>query len=209
MNFTKSFFLALTLLTFLNNLTAQKEETVVGNRGLGLSGIWGGSKHQLTQFGNKGQTSYISGGFFGLEFGKSLLVGFGHYNLTDEFKWDNIENQAFDLTWNPVVLAYGFKNHKAIHPQIGVDFGPGRVKVGDVKDRIFVVQPTVGVEINVFRWLHLGLDGGYRFVNDSSILGMSDEELSGLFGQASLKFGFSWGRYNKKKTENKPKHYED
>ena len=209
MKYIKSLFLALTLFTFLDNLTAQKEETVVGNRGLGLSGIWGGSKHQLTQFGNKGQTSYISGGFFGLEFGKSLLVGFGHYNLTDEFKWDNIENQAFDLRWNPVVLAYGFKNHKAIHPQIGVDFGPGRVEVGEVKDRIFVVQPTVGVEINVFRWLHLGLDGGYRFVNDSSILGVSDEELSGLFGQASLKFGFSWGRYNKKKTESKPKIYED
>jgi hypothetical protein len=208
MKHTKSVLLALLLLGSINILSAQKEETVVGSRGLGFSGIWGGSKHQLTQFGNSGKTSYVAGGFFGLEFGKALLVGFGHYNLIDEFKWDNIENQQFDMKWNPMVLSYGFRNYKAIHPQIGVDFGRGRVDYGEVRDRIFVVQPTAGVEINVFRWFHLGLDGGYRFVNDSSIAGLSDQELSGWFGQASLKFGFSWGRYHKKKN-NTPRSYED
>lgn len=209
MKHTKSFLLALALLASINHLAAQKEETVVGSRGLGFSGIWGGSRHQLTQFGDNGKTSYIGGGFFGLEFGKSLLVGFGHYNLIDEFKWDNIENQEFDMKWNPMMVGYGFKNYKAIHPQIGVDFGGGKVKFGDVNDRIFVVQPTAGVEINVLRWFHIGLDGGYRFVNDSSVPGLSDQELSGWFGQASLKFGFSWGRYYKKKSDGKPKHYED
>jgi len=209
MKHTKSVFFALALLTSMNSLFAQKEETLVGSRGLGFSGIWGGSKHQLTQFGNGGKTSYVAGGFFGFEFGKALLVGWGHYNLMDEFKWDNIENQQFDMRWNPMVLNYGFKNYKSIHPQVGVDFGRGRVELGDVKDRIFVVQPTAGVEINVFRWFHIGLDGGYRFVSDSSIPTLSDEALSGWFGQASLKFGFSWGRYHKKKSENKPSGYEE
>lgn len=208
MKHTKSVFFALALLTCMNSLFAQKEETLVGSRGLGFSGIWGGSKHQLTQFGNGGKTSYVAGGFFGFEFGKALLVGWGHYNLVDEFKWDNIENQAFDMRWNPMVLNYGFKSYKSIHPQVGVDFGRGRVELGDEKDRIFVVQPTAGVEINVFRWFHIGLDGGYRFVNDSSIPTLSDEALSGWFGQASLKFGFSWGRYHKKKNESKPSGYE-
>lgn len=209
MKHTKSVFFALALLTSLNSLFAQKEETLVGSRGLGFSGIWGGSKHQLTQFGNGGNASYVAGGFFGFEFGKALLVGWGHYNLMDEFKWDNIENQQFDMRWNPMVLNYGFKNYKSIHPQVGVDFGRGRVELGDDKDRIFVVQPTAGVEINVFRWFHIGLDGGYRFVNDSSIPTLSDEALSGWFGQASLKFGFSWGSYHKKKSESKPSGYEE
>ena len=208
MKHTKSVFFALALLTSLNSLFAQKEETLVGSRGLGFSGIWGGSKHQLTQFGNGGKTSYVAGGFSGFEFGKALLVGWGHYNLVDEFKWDNIENQAFDMRWNPMVLNYGFKSYKSIHPQVGVDFGRGRVELGDEKDRIFVVQPTAGLEINVFRWFHIGLDGGYRFVKDSSIPTLSDEALSGWFGQASLKFGFSWGRYHKKKSESKPSGYE-
>ncbi len=209
MNYTKSFFLALALLTSLNSLIAQKEETVVGSRGLGLTGAWGGWKHQLAPFQGNKNPSYVTGGYFGLEFGKALLVGWGHYNLVDEFKWDDIENQQFDLKWNPMVLSYGYKNYKAIHPQIGVDLGRGTVQLGDVKDRIFVVQPTAGVEINVFRWFHLGLDGGYRFVNDSSISGLDDKALSGWFGQASLKFGFSWGRYHKKANKSKSDNYED
>jgi hypothetical protein len=205
----KSFILLLlALFAAMNSLFAQKEETLVGSRGLGFSGIWGGSKHQLANFNNNGKNSYMAGGFFGLEFGKALLVGWGHYNLIDEFKWDNIENQQFDMRWNPMLIQYGFRNYKPIHPQIGVELGRGRVELGDIRDRIFVVQPTAGLEINVFRWFHVGLDGGYRFVNDSSIAGLSDQELSGWFGQASLKFGFSWGRYYKKKRAPKTG-YED
>lgn len=209
MTYTKSVFLVLTLLLSANGLFAQKEQTLFNSRHLGLTGLWGGSKHQITSFGDNNKYSYVRGGFFGFEFGKALLIGWGHYDLKDEHKWDNIENQDFDLRWNPLMLAYGFKNYKAIHPQIGVDLGRGRVELGEQKDRIFVVQPTAGVEINVFRWLHLGLDGGYRFVTDSSIPSLGDQALSGWFGQASLKFGFSWGRYHKKNSDRKPRDYED
>ena len=203
-----SLLLLFALLFSFNTLSAQKEQTIAGSRGLGFSGIWGGSRHQLAQFGGQDDPSYISGGFIGLEFGKSLLVGWGHYNLVDEFRWDNIQNQQFDLGYNQWLVQYGFKNYKPVHPQVGVEFGTGRVHYGDQKDRVFVVQPSAGVEINVFRWFHLGLDGGYRFVNDSKFVGLDDKSLSGWYGQASLKFGFSWGRYHKK-NEDKPKHYED
>ncbi|MEZ4928035.1 MAG: hypothetical protein R3A50_17255 [Saprospiraceae bacterium] len=206
MKYTKSILLALALLSSLQ-IFAQKEETVIGSRGLGFSGIWGGYKHQLTQFGDK--TSYVNGGWFGLEFGKSLLVGWGHYSLIDQFKWDEIQNQEFDMRWKQFVLQYGFKNFKAIHPQIGFEIGRGKVEFGDVTDRILVMQPSAGVEINVFRWFHLGLDGGYRMVRDVSVAGLSNEALSGWYGQATLKFGFSWGRYRSKKSPSRPSHYED
>jgi hypothetical protein len=206
MKYTKSFFLAIALLSSLQ-MFAQKEETVIGERGLGFSGLWGGYKHQLTQFGDK--TSYVNVGFFGFEFGKSLLIGWGNYSLIDQFKWDGIQNQEFDMKWRPFLLQYGIKNFKSIHPQVGFEIGRGRVELGDTKDRVLVMQPTAGVEVNIFRWFHLGLDGGYRFVSDASIAGLSNEALSGWFGQATLKFGFSWGRYRTKKAENKPKHYED
>lgn len=209
MKHTKSFLLAIALMVAAAPVFAQKEETVVGSRGLGLTGAWGGWKHQLATFGNQSKPSYMTGGYFGLEFGKALFVGLGHYNLVDEFRWDDIENQNFDMRWRPVVLNYGFRNYKAIHPQIGIELGRGRVELGEQKDRIFVVQPTAGVEINVFRWFHLGLDGGYRLVSDNSIAGLSNEDLSGWFGQANLKFGFSWGRYHKKKSEPKAGRYDD
>ncbi|MBK6997444.1 MAG: hypothetical protein IPH31_21995 [Lewinellaceae bacterium] len=76
-------------------------------------------------------------------------------------------------------------------------------------DRILVMQPSAGVEINVFRWFHLGIDGGYRFVSDATTPGLDNEYLSGWFGQATLKFGFSWGNYRHKKGAKQPKQYED
>lgn len=195
------------LLLSIVPLSAQKEETVLGDRKFGFSGIWGGYKHQLSQFNN--ETSYLNGGFFGLEFGKSLLLGWGHYSLVDEFPWQDAGNQEFDMRWRPFLVQYGFQNYKAIHPQIGFEIGRGRVELGDQKERILVMQPSAGVEINLLRWLHLGFDGGYRFVSDVSLNGLSDEALSGWYGQASLKFGFSWGRYRGKKTERKPVPIED
>ena len=206
MRYNKSFFLAIALLSSLQ-MFAQKEETVIGERGMGFSGIWGGYKHQLTQFGNT--TSYVNGGFFGFEFGKSLLIGWGNYSVIDEFKWDGIQNQQFDMKWHPFLLQYGIKNFKSIHPQVGFEIGRGRIDFGDTKDRVLVMQPSAGLEVNIFRWFHLGVDGGYRFVSDSSIAGLSNEDLSGWFGQATLKFGFSWGHYRHKKAASKPKHYED
>lgn len=206
MRLTKSLLLVFSLLLSFQ-MFAQKEETVIGSRGLGFSGIWGGYKHQITQFGNT--TSYVNGGFFGLEFGKALLIGLGNYSVIDEFKWDGIQNQEFDMRWRPFLVQYGIKNFKSIHPQVGFEIGRGRVDFGDSKDRILVMQPSAGLEVNVFRWFHLGVDGGYRFVSDSSLPGLSDEALSGWFGQATLKFGFSWGRYRNKKAPAKPTHYED
>lgn len=190
---TKISFLALALFLMTFSARAQNEETVLGSRNLGLSGIWGGSQHQLARFGD--DNSYLKGWNFGLEFGKSLLVGIGKYDITGEILWNNQPGQNFDMKWRTVELGYAFQSYRAVHPVINVDAGRGKVRyAGEAEDRILVIQPSAGIEINVFRWFHVGLEGGYRFVTDSDI-SLSDQQLSGAFGQATLKFGFSWGRY--------------
>lgn len=174
---------------------AQNEETVLGTRNLGFSGIWAGTKHQMTSFGKT--NSYVYGWHFGLEFGKALTIGLGAYDLRDDILWDNQAGQQFDMRWRTVSLGYGFQKFRAVHPIVQVDAGRGTVKyANEDEDRIFVIQPSAGVEINLLRWFHLTLEGGYRFVTDSNI-SLSDEQLSGAFGQATLRFGFSWGRYRK------------
>jgi len=173
--------------------SAQREKTVF--RTFGLTGIWGGSKHQMAQFGDT--RSYMRGGHFGLEFGKALNVGFSSMSLKSDPNWDRIQDQDFGLNWRGGSVGYAFNAHKAIHPMVNVDFGPGKVRLNNDVDRIFAVQPSAGVEINIFRWLHLGVEGGYRFINDSNIEGLSDSQLSGAFGQATLRFGWSWGRSHK------------
>ncbi len=194
---TKLCFLLLGFFLLSFSAQAQREETVLGSRNLGFSGIWGGYKHQLTRFGST--NNYVNGWHFGLEFGKALTVGIGGYNLNDYINWDNQPNQPFDMKARVISLGYAFQSYRAVHPIIQVEAGHGKFKyLNENEDRVFLIQPSAGVEINVFRWFHIGLEGGYRFVSDSD-LSLSDRQLSGAFGQATLKFGFSWGRYRKNK----------
>ncbi len=205
---TKSFFFVLSLLLTSTFAFAQREETVLGERGWGFSGIWGGYHHQYTSYGNNDE--FNRGGFFGFEFGKSLLVGWGNYRVADQFNWQGAENQKFDFKWNTFKLGYAFMPYKAIHPMLNFDFGRGKIDLAGAEDRVFVMQPSAGVEINVFRWFRLGLEGGYRFVNGNDIASIQDSQISGAYGQANLKFGFSWGRFHKRKSgSDYRKNYED
>lgn len=194
---TKSCFLTFALLFTTLFLFAQREETVLGERGWGLSGIWGGYTHQYTAYNNT--DAFNRGGFFGFEFGKSLFVGWTHFRLRDDIVLDGGDERRFDFKFNGGRIGYAFVPYKAFHPMLNVDIGRGRAKLaGEGNDDMFLIQPTAGVELNVFRWFRIGLEGGYRFVRNADYISLSNEDLSGPVGQASLKFGFSWGRHHKR-----------
>lgn len=198
-----SLLFALITLCMATTTFGQKEETILGSRGLRLSGAWGGTKSQITTFGET--NSFLNGGYGGLEFGNALFVGYGGYTLTNDVKWDNVVDQDFNFEWNGPILGYGLNNWKRVHPTFTLQAGQGKIWFReDAKDKVFVMQPSAGVELNVFRWFHIGLDGGYRFVTDSSISGLTDSQLSGVFGQLSLKFGYSWTNSFKSKKAKKP-----
>ncbi len=191
--------LAFGLFLASNSLFAQREETVLGWRGLGLSGVWGGWTNGLTQF--EEEYSVMSGGFGGVEFGKTLLIGTGGYHLSTDVISPGM-NQKMDLNYGGLLLGVGINSWRAVHPTITVLGGGGTVKLaGEGSDHIFVVQPQAGIEINVVRWFHLGLEGGYRLVADSDLVGLSDRRLSGPFGEVRLIFGYSFGKWNKQKKE--------
>lgn len=203
---TKSCFLAFAILLAALPAISQREETVLGERGWGLSGIWGGYSHQYTSYDKT--DGFNRGGFFGFEFGKSLFVGWTHYSLRDDIVLDQNDNQRFDFRFNGGRIGYAFLPYKAVHPLLSIELGRGRAKLaGEGNDDMFIMQPSAGVEINVFRWFRIGLEGGYRFARNVDYVSLSDSDISGPFAQASLKFGFSWGRYHKRPDYRK--NYED
>ena len=177
---------------------AQKEETIIGQRGWGLTGIWGGYNHQYTVFEKK--NIYDRGGFFTFEFGKTLLVGWSNYGLSGNVTV-NAEQRPFDMRWNTLNLGYNIASYKAVHPIVRMDVGGGIYNIRGVgEDRVFVVQPAAGIEFNVFRWFRVGAEGGYRFVTDAALNPLDSQQLSAPFGQLSLKFGYSWGRHHKQRS---------
>lgn len=191
----KRILLVLSAMLLVLSLSAQKEETVFGKSGLRLTGAWGGSTTSFTAFDS--DYAVLSGGFGGVEFNRFLFLGWGGYRLVDEVRFTDLNQQDFDLDYNGLILGFGSKSHKIVHPQVMLLTGAGKASLADQagRDNVFVVQPSAGITVNVFRWFHLGLEGGYRFVNGTDLVGLSDNNLSAAFGQIRFMFGWSWGQW--------------
>ena len=184
---------------------AQGDETLANTFDLDFSGAWGGWNFQLTELGD--ENAVMQGGFGGLEFNKALFLGWGAYRLQDrvdvaaETVVDDVVGATVDFRYHGPVVRYTPRARSIVHPMFGLQGGFGRVDldydddaVADPgTDRIAVVQPTVGGELNVTRWCRLGVEFGYRFALNTETPAVDDGFASGPFGAAALRFGFSWG----------------
>ena len=170
---------------------AQPEKTLFGNRSLQSTGGWAGYRNQVAQVA--GQTVQISGFHFTGEYERKLLAGYNfNWMTTDPRLLYDGRERDLNFRWHSLQLGYQIAVHRAIHPVLDLDLGLGRVKVSDVgKDRLYVLSPSAGLEFNLYRWFHLSLNGGYRWVSGVRIANLRDADLSGGFGQISFKFGWS------------------
>ena len=169
------------------SLNAQRENTLFNSGGgIDFTGVWGGSTNAVVDFNNNFNLN--SGGFFVFELNNDFLIGWSGYesDITDE--GDNIEIKGNDL-----FLGYTFGSHRVIHPLVYIQTGSGKLEVEDVgSDRVFVAQPTVGVEANIARFFRLSVDGGYRFFSGNDLQGFQDRDFAGPVFNLRLKFGWSW-----------------
>ena len=169
------------------NLDAQRERTLFNGGGnIELTGVWGGSTNALVDFNN--DFNLNSGGFFAFEINNSFLIGWSGYK-------SDITNGGEDIkiNGNDLFLGYTFRSENIIHPLIYLQTGSGKLEVEDVgSDRVFVAQPTFGVEANIARFFRLGIDGGYRFFSGNDLSGFEDRDFAGPVLNLRLKFGWSW-----------------
>ena len=176
---------------------AQSDETIFGKSGLRLTGVWGGPSSNLSKFGD--DYGYFNGGFGGLEFNKDFFVGWGGYRLTNDILNSNTNLNGMEFKYHGFMLGYAPGAHKAIHPKISALVGTGTIDItSEGRDKVAVIVPSAGVEINIFKWFRVGLEGGYRFVTDSNFISLKDEDLSAPFGEIQFKFGISWGNNNRR-----------
>ncbi len=172
------------------SLFAQKDETLFHK--VNITGGWGGAQIAMTNF--NGELSALRGGFGGVEFNKNWFVGGGGYSSTSLN--DNIGQlgETYEMNYGGLMVGYGLKSHKIIHPQATILLGGGwQQEANTNRQNIFVVQPAAGVEINVLRWFRVGLHGGYRLAMENETLD-TDQTFSGAYGSVNFKFGWSWSR---------------
>ncbi len=176
------------------SLVAQREETLFNRSGMRLSGAWGSSTFNFSSF-NGDDWTLVRGGYGALEFGKDLLIGWGGYHTEERVDVAG-SAQDFDLRFNGPFVAISPNSVRAIHPRFTFLAGGGKVSsnIETGRDRVFVFQPSAGLEFNIFQWFRLGFDAGYRWVGSSDKFDLSSGDLSAPFAQVELRFGLSWGR---------------
>ena len=186
------FFISTLVFIFSLSLFAQKEETVFGYSGLRLTGIWGGPSSGTSHYGES--NFYHNGGFVGLEFNNSVVLVWGWYKIKDQVSFRDLPIQNFNLNYSGFMLGISALPNKVVHPKFAVLVGPGTYEFQfEGRDRLFHIQPAAGIEVNIFRWFHLSLEGGYRIAMNSRYPTLSDSDLSAWFAELKFRFGFSWG----------------
>ncbi len=182
------------LMLLATGLLAQRQEAIFGHNGFGLSGIWGSVTKNYTFY--EGERVFHNGGNIGFEFGRTVFLGYA-WNKTKQDIPVEGSVESYRLKQRNAVISIYPASYQALHPTLTFQGGPGRVELDDgTSDRVFVLQPSAGVELNVFSFFRLGIEGGYRFVTNPEIPLIGRKELSAPFAQVNLRFGISWGSWD-------------
>ncbi len=175
---------------------AQRDETLFSKAGRG--GLFGAPITEYFDFAEGPGTATGGGG--------ALIAGdffFGGYGLVSV----DYETRLFEQRFRTLEFAHAGlwigatpMLHKVVHPffsakagwgqvhAISADSAPGSVALAD---RVFVLTPEAGLELNVFRWFRLAGTFTYRKVYDlDEAFLLYGDDLSGFGGTLTLRFGF-------------------
>lgn len=184
-----------TLALFISMSLMAQHETLLSD--IDVVGGFGGPILEISQI--NGQVGADVGGG-----GALLLNGFflGGYGMGTEFPSINItdgENQgAYDIKFKHGGLWLGYTQNpfKVAHLFFSTKLGWGRAELlsdtqDNIKDRIFVITPEIGVEFNITSFFRIALTGGYRWVNGIEDLpgGLDNNEFSSPTGTITFSFG--------------------
>lgn len=169
----------------ITQLSAQREETLFG--GLDLTGAWGAFTYNYSNYDD--DWALVRGGYGGLEFSRNIFLGYGGWRVRDDV---SLNDRNLEFRYGGLMLGISPGSYKSIHPRLNILFGPGKLEYRGEDDRVLVLQPSAGLELNLFEWWRLGIEGGYRFVGDNEFEELQASDVSTPFIQIDLRFGFSW-----------------
>jgi hypothetical protein len=194
----KTLFVALSLAVGVSAFSQQKEfRTIFDNQDVRISGM-GGPFMQFTAVA--GEFGHMMGGGGAVLLNDFFFGGYG-LGLTNAIPDYVNQNPSDRLTlghggfW----LGYSLFGEKPIHIALSSLIGWGEFGVMQdygtypfVRDKIFVLAPTVEVEVNLTRYFRIGAGASFNLYTmvDQNIHGYSNGDLSAPAGFLSFKFGW-------------------
>jgi hypothetical protein len=194
----KAIFIAMILATTFSVFSQEKEfRTVFDNRDVSISGL-GGPFMQFTAVA--GEFAHMMGGGGAVLLNNFFFGGYG-LGLTNSIPDYVNQNPSDRLTlghggfW----VGYSLFGDKPVHVTFSSLIGWGEFGVMQdygtypfVRDKIFVLSPTVEIELNLTRYFRIGAGASYNLYSlvDQNMHGYTNADLSAPGGFLSFKFGW-------------------
>jgi len=173
------------------------------------SGGFGGPEISFSQI--DGHFGILVGGYGGWYINHTFMIGGGGYGLVNDITAPlaarTFYNAGNDLRINfgygGLVLEYVGLSDNLVHYSISTLIGAGGVGYGyrnnysnnwndnSPTSAVFVLEPKIGVELNVTPFFRIGGGGSYRLVRGSNLVGIEDSDLS----DGSLYLAFKFGKF--------------
>ena len=206
MRIAKTVLVAMLFLFAASTTLAQEEETLLGG---GLeSGGYGAPVVKFTTI--KGEFGVMVGGYGGWLINHVFMIGGGGFGLVTSHAPESAGSfygipldGRMEFGYGGGILEYIFSPMSMVHSSVTVLVGAGSVSYGmhgydswdmwngytQQRDQVFVLEPSLNVELNVTSFFRVNAGASYRYVSGVSMYGLKNADLSGASINVALKFG--------------------
>ena len=194
----KATILAIVLAVSITVFSQDKEfRTIFDNQNLRVSGL-GGPFMQFTSVA--GEFGFMMGGGGAVLLDDFFIGGYGLGLATSIPDYVNQNsNDRLSLGHGGFWLGYALFGEKPIHVTFSTLIGWGEFGIMEyegyypyVRDKVFVLAPTIEAELNLTRYFRIGVGASYNLYTmvDSQMHGYKGSDLSAPGGFLSFKFGW-------------------
>jgi len=163
-------------------------QTLFGT-GTRISGF-GGPTMSFTSI--NGEFAHMMGGGGAVLLGDFFIGGYGEGLTNSIIAGGNRISFGHGGFWT----GYSFMADRALHPSISTQIGWGNISQHDegyynlTNDNVFVVNPTIEMEMNFTKFFRLGVGAHYRIVSGVNTSTLTNSDFSGPGAFLSFKFGW-------------------
>ena len=136
-----------------------------------------------------------------------FVMGMGFYGIANQVDFIGVQPQTKQYLYGGyggLVLGGLIAPREIVHIYVPVLIGAGGAYITennyrndrnsyvdeyDESSAFAVIEPGIEIELNLTKFFKIGLGASYRYVTESRLANITDDELSGYSGNFSLKFG--------------------
>ncbi|MGB1243522.1 MAG: hypothetical protein ACPG49_13425 [Chitinophagales bacterium] len=156
-----------------------------------------------------GQAGVLTGGQLAMVLNHSLNIGLAGYGLATNVNANYMDvsgkDYFFEMGYGGLLIEPVIGTNKLVHISVPIILGGGWAGVTDERfyevgfdydhdvvesDVFWVVEPSVNVEVNIWKIARIGFGMGYRYLGDTNFENTTDADMSGLSGNITFKLGW-------------------